>query len=161
MAKRYGIGVMWTELAASLLSKPNTVLYPVERLETPERFRGRLHLDTNSCTLCGLCERDCPCDCIEVVRERVEGPDGKKKLVGHLEFKMDQCIFCGQCEASCNSNSITFSNEYEMAQPTKDLFNVYVDDRLRPDTCELSEEDAAAAAADAASSEACAGTDEE
>lgn len=159
MAKRYGIGVMWTELAASLLSKPTTVLYPVERLPIPERFRGRLHLDTNSCTLCGLCERDCPCDVIEVVRERVEGPDGKKQLVGHLEFKMDQCIFCGQCELSCNSNSITFSNEYEMAQPDKELFNVYVDDRLRADTCELSDEDAAEAASVAEGE--CAEVDEE
>ena len=141
MGKRYGIGVMWTELAASLFSKPATVLYPVERLETPERFRGRLHLNTSTCTLCGLCERDRPCEVIEVVRERVEGPDGKKRLVGHLEFKMDRCIFCGQCELSCNSNSITFSNEFEMAQADKELFNVYVDDRQRADTCEVSTED--------------------
>ncbi len=141
MSKRYGIATMWAELAQSLFSKPATVLYPVERLTPPERFRGRLLFDADSCMLCGLCARDCPGDVINVVRRRVEREDGKKELVGHLEFEMDRCIFCGQCETSCNSNSITFSGDFEMAQADRQLFNVRQEESDRADKCELDDED--------------------
>lgn len=141
MSKRFGIGAMWQELARSLMSKPATVLYPLERLETPERFRGRLILDTSTCMLCGLCARDCPGDVIKVVRRRIEREDGKKELVGHLEFEMDRCIFCGQCAESCNSNSITFTNEFEFAQPQRQLFSVRQVEPERADQCPLPEEE--------------------
>ena len=141
MSKRYGIGVMWMELARSLVNKPATVLYPVQRLTPPERFRGRLLLDTNACMLCGLCARDCPGDVIKVVRRRIEREDGTKELVGHLEFEMDRCVFCGQCATSCNSGAISFSNEFEFAQPQRQLFNVQHAEDDRGDKCELPEEE--------------------
>ncbi len=123
MAQKYSIAAMAMELMESLLlRKPATVLYPVERLTPPERFRGRLRYDPEACNLCGLCQRDCPASVITVVRKRVEKEDGTKELTGHLEFEMDRCIFCGQCEHSCNSNAITFTREFELAQPTRELF---------------------------------------
>jgi formate hydrogenlyase subunit 6/NADH:ubiquinone oxidoreductase subunit I len=123
MARNYGIAVMALELMESLmLRKPATVLYPVERLEPPERFRGRLRYDPGSCSLCGLCQRDCPGDVIKVIRERVEKEDGTKELTGHLEFEMDRCIFCGQCAHSCRQGAITFTQEFELAQPTRAAF---------------------------------------
>lgn len=123
MARNYGIAVMALELMESLmLRKPATVLYPVERLEPPERFRGRLRYDPESCSLCGLCQRDCPGDVIKVIRERVEKEDGTKELTGHLEFEMDRCIFCGQCAHSCRQGAITFTQEFELAQPTREAF---------------------------------------
>ena len=68
MTKRLGIGAMLQELMGSLLfRKRATVLYPIERLEPPERFRGRLLYDADTCTLCGLCARDCPGMVIKVV----------------------------------------------------------------------------------------------
>ena len=125
MARKFSIAAMAMELMESLLvRKPATVAYPIERLTPPDRFRGRMKYDPESCTLCGLCQRDCPADVIKVVRKRVEREDGKKETVGHVEFEMDRCIFCGQCAYSCNSGSITFSKEFELAQPTRDLFMV-------------------------------------
>ncbi|MCD6359558.1 MAG: 4Fe-4S binding protein [Armatimonadetes bacterium] len=141
MTKRFGIGAMWQDLARSLMSKPNTVLYPIERLEPPERFRGRLILDTSTCVLCGLCARDCPANVITVVRNRVEREDGTKELVGHLEFEMDRCIFCGQCAESCNSNSITFTNEFEFAQTDRQLFSVRQVEPDHADQCDLPDEE--------------------
>ncbi len=123
MARKLGIGAMAMELMQSLLvEKPATVLYPVERLEPPERFRGRLRYDPESCTLCGLCQRDCPAGVINVVRKRVEREDGTKKLTGHVEFEMDRCIFCGQCAHSCRQGAISFTREFELAQPRRELF---------------------------------------
>ncbi len=125
MARKFSIAAMSMELMESLLvRKPATVMYPIERLSPPDRFRGRMVYDPGTCTLCGLCQRDCPADVIKVIRKRVEREDGKKETVGHVEFEMDRCIFCGQCAYSCNSGSITFSKEFELAQPTRDLFMV-------------------------------------
>ncbi len=124
MARKLGIAAMAMELMGSLLKrKPATVMYPVERLTPPERFRGRLRYDPSDCNLCGLCQRDCPGDVIKVVRERVEREDGSRELVGHVEFEMDRCIFCGQCAYSCNQDSITFTQEFELAQVERSMFS--------------------------------------
>ncbi len=124
MGKRLGIGVMFTEIMKSLLvEKRATVLYPIERLTPPERFRGRLHYDPNKCTLCGLCARDCPGFVIKVVRTKVKKEDGTVERGGHLEFEMDRCIFCGQCEQSCPKSAITFSHDFELAQPDRESFS--------------------------------------
>ncbi len=123
MPRRFGIAAMAMELMESLLvQKPATVIYPVERLEPPERFRGRLRFNPDECSLCGLCQRDCPADVIKVVRKRVEKEDGTKELTGHLEFEMDRCVFCGQCAQSCRKGAITFTHEFELAQPSRELF---------------------------------------
>lgn len=123
MPRRFGIAAMAMELMESLLvQKPATVIYPVERLEPPERFRGRLRFNPDECSLCGLCQRDCPADVIKVVRKRVEKEDGTKELTGHLEFEMDRCVFCGQCAHSCRKGAITFTHEFELAQPSRELF---------------------------------------
>jgi len=124
MTKRLGIGAMVQELMGSLLfRKRATVLYPIERLEPPERFRGRLHYDTSKCTLCGLCARDCPGMVIKVVREKIEKEDGSVERGGHLEWEMDRCIFCGQCAESCPKGAITFSHDFELAQPDRESFS--------------------------------------
>jgi len=123
MTKRLGIGAMLQELMGSLLfRKRATVLYPIERLEPPERFRGRLLYDADTCTLCGLCARDCPGMVIKVVREQIRKEDGTVERGGHLEFEMDRCIFCGQCAESCPTGAITFSHDFELAQPKREDF---------------------------------------
>ena len=123
MARKLGIAAMAMEMMESLLvKKPATVVYPVERLKPGERFRGRLRYDPSDCNLCGLCQRDCPADVIKVVRKRVENEDGTKELTGHVEFEMDRCVFCGQCAYSCNRGSITFTGDFELAQPDREMF---------------------------------------
>lgn len=142
MARKFGIAAMAMELMESLLvKKPATVLYPVERLTPPERFRGKMVYDASSCSLCGLCQRDCPADVIKVVRKRIERADGKKETVGHVEFEMDRCIFCGQCAYSCHQGSITFSSEFELAQPSRDLFMMREEsEEVDDEECDLDED---------------------
>jgi len=48
-------------VTGSWLFKPNmTVQYPKEKLNTPERFRGTLTFDKETCTACNLCVKACP-----------------------------------------------------------------------------------------------------
>ncbi len=142
MARKFGIAAMAMELMESLLvRKPATVMYPVERLEPPERFRGRLLYDPEACTLCGLCQRDCPGDVIKVVRRRVEKEDGSKELTGHVEFEMDRCIFCGQCAHSCHQGAISFSHDFELAQPEREMFMMTTEsDEVEDEECDVDED---------------------
>lgn len=141
MARKAGIAAMAMEMMESLLvRKPATVMYPIERLTPAERFRGRLRYDPSECNLCGLCQRDCPADVIKVVRKRVEKEDGTKELTGHLEFEMDRCVFCGQCEYSCNRGSITFTNEFELAQAERDKFMKDTSQEVEDEGCDVDED---------------------
>ena len=124
MSKRLSIGAMFTEVMKSLLvEKRATVLYPIERLAPPERFRGRLHYDADKCTLCGMCERDCPGFVIKRVKRTLTADDGSTYEGWALEFDMDRCVFCGQCEQSCPKSAITFSREFELAQADRAAFS--------------------------------------
>ncbi|MFO8078739.1 MAG: 4Fe-4S dicluster domain-containing protein [Armatimonadota bacterium] len=142
MARKFGIAAMAMELMESLLvRKPATVMYPVERLTPPERFRGKMVYDPSDCSLCGLCQRDCPADVIKVVRKRIEREDGTKETVGHVEFEMDRCIFCGQCAYSCHQGSITFSTEFELAQADrKDFMMREEPEQVDDEECDLDED---------------------
>ena len=123
MTKRLGIGAMLQELMGSLLfRKRATVLYPIERLEPPERFRGRLHYNVADCVLCGLCARDCPGNVIKRVKKTLTAEDGSTYEGWALEFEMDRCVFCGQCGESCRKGNITFSHDFELAQPNRQAF---------------------------------------
>lgn len=123
MPKLLSVGAMFGELMQSLFVKKRaTVLYPVERLEPPERFRGRLHYNVAGCVLCGLCARDCPGDVIKRVKKTLTAEDGSTYEGWALEFEMDRCIFCGQCAQSCRKGNITFSHDFELAQPDREAF---------------------------------------
>jgi len=101
------LGAIAPETLRHVLRRPATVLYPFERLALPKDFRGRPQLDTNKCTGCGLCARDCPAEAIEMVElaPKVKRPG----------FYYDRCAFCSQCAESCPRGAITMTEEFELA----------------------------------------------
>ena len=65
-----------------------------------EKFRyfsnvSTLHLDTNMCTGCGVCEVVCP-HCVFEIKEK------KAKLLDH-----DGCMECGACANNCPVSAIS------------------------------------------------------
>ena len=104
------IGSMLPEVMRHLFKKEATVLYPFERLEVPEAFRGKPCYNPEKCALkCkGLCAIDCPAKAIimEEVGEKATRP----------VFLLDRCLFCGQCAESCPFGAISFSHEFELAE---------------------------------------------
>ena len=111
------IGSMWKDVTKSFFERPATERYPFERRPAPQRLRGMLHWDYETCIGCGLCQKDCPAEAIEV-----EVIDRKAKLF-NFTYHADRCTFCAQCVHSCNKGSLMLSHdEWELAALNKTPF---------------------------------------
>lgn len=109
------------ELLKNLVSRPVTIKYPQERKEPPSRFRGRLQMNYDKCTGCGLCERNCPALAITLV-----SPKGVSEIRARRPlFRLYECVFCGQCALSCPVKAISFTREYELATYEKQGLTLY------------------------------------
>jgi formate hydrogenlyase subunit 6/NADH:ubiquinone oxidoreductase subunit I len=96
-----------------MFKKPFTRQYPFVKVEAPEGYRGRHTFYPEKCISCGLCERDCPANAIELIE--ISG-----KRMPH--FYLDRCIFCYLCEEGCPRQAITLSTNFEMSTTeTKEL----------------------------------------
>jgi NAD(P)H-quinone oxidoreductase subunit I len=94
---------LFSAILDALFSPSETVDYPYGALNLPEGYRGAIVIDTEKCTGCGLCVRDCPAEGLELIKKSRE------------EFKLlhypARCAYCGQCEASCVRGAISHSNQ--------------------------------------------------
>ena len=123
----------------AFLTRPETVQYPEIDVLDPEmpgykgnlgpvqeRFRGIIEVAPNSCTVCRMCERSCPIDCIQV--EDVRGtktrapnlkPGGKEmpkaRHLTRFDIHIGRCMYCGLCVEACPTGAIHFSRKFEAA----------------------------------------------
>jgi len=109
VAKRR-LPAMIKDMGSCIFKKPFTREYPAVKVEVPEGYRGRHTFDPEKCISCGLCERDCPSNAIELVEV-----SGKRMP----KFYLDRCIFCYQCVESCPREAIKLSTTFEMATTDK------------------------------------------
>ena len=116
-----GLGV-----TGSYFFRPWTIVtqqYPENRkkLVIPERFKGEVILPHNEknehrCTGCGICEMNCPNGSIQVIANRIDGPEGKKiRIIEKHIYHLSMCTFCGLCVKTCPSGALAFGNEFEHA----------------------------------------------
>jgi len=117
-------------LGGLFLRKKFTIMYPEEKRDYSQRFRGMhfISVDANkteNCTACFLCETVCPAECIHIVaeerddKENVYGVNKEKKP---LSFDIDalRCCFCGMCEEACPKDAIKLSRNYELSVLTRE-----------------------------------------
>lgn len=111
-------------VAQHTLRPPTTKEYPDIMPELPGEFRGRLALTVNPetgehlCISCRQCERVCPDKCIEITAHK--SPEtGKLELI---DFRIDHglCMFCGLCTEVCPTTCIINTNDFEMADYTRE-----------------------------------------
>jgi formate hydrogenlyase subunit 6/NADH:ubiquinone oxidoreductase subunit I len=122
------IGTMLRDVMRSFTEKPITQKYPFERLEAPERLRGQLFWDSEHCSGCGLCVKDCPADALEVITiDRAT-----KRFV--MVYELDKCTYCAQCVVNCRFKCLSMSNkDWEMAALSRDAFKKIYGDEANVD----------------------------
>jgi len=111
VTKRRRLPALIKDMGSCLFKKPFTREYPAVKVEVPEGYRGRHIFYPEKCISCGLCERDCPANAIEL--REVSG-----KRMPH--FYLDRCIFCYQCSEGCPRDAIKFSLNFEMSTTEKE-----------------------------------------
>ncbi len=112
-----------------ILGRPNTVLYPHEKLVLPQVYRGRHTLDFKKCIGCGNCLNICPNECMWL--EKIEDPElGKIERPG---VDLGRCLFCGFCAEVCPTVALHLTTEYELADRKRESFVLSPKD-IRDDT---------------------------
>lgn len=73
----------------------------MEEKTYPERTRGQIEIDINTCIFCGICSKKCPTGAITVERS-------EKKW----EIERFACIQCGACTESCPKKCLFMAQHY-------------------------------------------------
>lgn len=125
------LGSMLRQVLSSLFKKPATVCYPFEKLDMPEKMRGKLKFNAGACIGCKMCERDCPSGAIKITKV------GEKQF--EAEIRLDKCIYCAQCVDTCLKKALEFTQDIELAGPDAEMLKVVYrgnpEDGAKKDNC--------------------------
>lgn len=104
----------------SLFKKPETVQYPTQQKEAPAGLKGHIAIDVDTCILCGICQKTCPCHTIEV-----------NKSDRTWTINRFQCIQCGSCVRACPKSSLTMEPTYTYVSPKIHIDTFEVPERAK------------------------------
>src|SRR3954471_8760593 len=115
-----------------------TVQYPEERTPLPENYRNFPFLvydgdDAHAglrCVACQICEKECPPQCIYIVKSKDKKPDhvGKPQLYpATFDIDIAVCMSCQICVEVCPFEAIKMDTEFELS--TTDRFGGLLLDR--------------------------------
>ena len=113
-------------------SRMVTVQYPEEREPLKEATRNFPFLVYDGadpaaglrCVACQICEKECPPQCIYIIKDTVKKPDyiGKMQMQPKVfDIDVSVCMSCQICVEVCPFEAIKMDNEYELS--TSDRFD--------------------------------------
>lgn len=103
-----------------------TVEYPEERIPTLENARqfpflvydGEDPMAGLRCVACQICEKECPPQCIFIIKDTVKKPDylGKMQIQPKVfNIDLSVCMSCQICVEVCPFDAIKMDTEYELS----------------------------------------------
>ena len=104
-----------------------TVQYPEERSPLPENYRNFPFLvydteDANAglrCVVCKICEKECPPQCIYIVKSEDKKPDymGKPQFYPKIfDIDISVCMSCQICVEVCPFEAIKMDKVFELSK---------------------------------------------
>ncbi len=95
-----------------------TVLYPEQRIFTPDRFRGAPAWvfkpdGAARCVGCGTCVLACPHGVIEM---KTSPTEQQFRQVDYYAIHITRCLFCGLCVESCPFEALEMSSAFELSR---------------------------------------------
>ena len=104
-----------------------TVQYPEERDPLPENYRNFPFLvydgdDPNAglrCVACKICEKECPPQCIYIVKSEDKKPDyiGKPQFYAKVfDIDISVCMSCQICVEVCPFEAIKMDKDFELSR---------------------------------------------
>jgi NADH-quinone oxidoreductase subunit I len=104
-----------------------TVQYPEERSPLPENYRNFpfLVFDTEDaeaglrCVACKICEKECPPQCIYIVKSEDKKPDymGKPQFYpAEFDIDISVCMSCQICVEVCPFEAIKMDKDFELSR---------------------------------------------
>jgi len=128
-----GMGVTARNFFGSYVSKERltTVQYPEERLPQKENARQFPFLVYDGddwqkgmrCVACQICEKECPPQCIYIIKSKDKKPDykGQPQLYpATFDIDISVCMSCQICVEVCPFDAIKMDTEFELS--TDDRF---------------------------------------
>ena len=107
-----------------------TVMYPEQKLKTPERLRVLPVLIYEEkdgdvrCTSCGICAKVCPPQCIWIVQAKSSSGKSVPKPEDFF-IDMDVCMNCGLCSEFCPFDAIKMDHHFELSNTERNKSHVY------------------------------------
>ena len=124
-----GMAVTLRNFAGSYFEKDRltTVQYPEERIPLPENYRNFpfLVFDTDDaaaglrCVACKICEKECPPQCIYIVKSEDKKPDymGKPQFYpATFDIDISVCMSCQICVEVCPFEAIKMDKVFELSK---------------------------------------------
>jgi len=129
-----GMAVTLRNFAGSYFEKDRliTVQYPEERIPLPENYRNFPFLIYDGddpqaglrCVACKICEKECPPQCIYIVKSDDKKPDymGKPQFYPKVfDIDISVCMSCQICVEVCPFEAIKMDKEFELSK--RERFN--------------------------------------
>lgn len=118
------------EIARGMYTVAKHIFRPAITLEYPEkkpnlnsRYHGKLALLVDNegkdlCIGCKSCAKVCPC--IDLIQIETSKDENNKLSVDKFTIDIGRCIFCGNCTDVCPKNAIIMTNEFELADYSRE-----------------------------------------
>jgi NADH-quinone oxidoreductase subunit I len=143
-----GMAVTLRNFAGSYFDKERliTVQYPEERSPLPENYRNFPFLIFDGenpqaglrCVACKICEKECPPQCIYIIKSEDKKPDymGKPQFYpATFDIDISVCMSCQICVEVCPFEAIKMDKDFELS--TRERFDHLL---LRKETLSKSNE---------------------